>query len=701
MRTRRIGRTRPRIDSTAAMAVAALVAVAGATQPASAQTMPAQVYFELTNRGYEDLAKRISKKLEFRSDPDDEDVRSLLERWTREEGGPDDGWDYVAVTRLWLRAGQAAPAELALMDAEESGQVPPSILLLDQARVAFLSGRVDLGAQAYWKGCEQAGETAYKEYWLDIESLATPEELDEWDRFRRLPITQTDLCTFLRRFWNERALAAAMEVGQRLSVHYARTRYALDNYRRRGGKKGPTFSNRLGRPTNSAYDDRGLIYVRMGEPDRKTRFAGNPSIGQDVVSAECYHPNESWAYDYPSGTRVYHFSTLSGTDDYWLIENLGLVYRCGDPSASLAGTAGAPVTGVLSPVNQNRAVQLGPAAGLVLQDLYRSRQGVDPRYAGIAQQMDDQLGRNVFSSSTSTSVGSEALASQRALAQERDWTLADGTFAVDSVPDRPRVAADTRLMVEELQFLGPKDGTNRVWINAVIEADRLNPAPLPGGQYRYRVDARWIIVDAAGESQVRKGTFEAVTPRQLGKDESLPVRIAADLAPGQYRYSLLLKDARMAPGRDVPAGNYRRVELNVRQLAAGAPALSDVAVAADSGGTWSPGGGIRVRPTPAHLTGPDGIGWIYFEVYNLTPGGQYTTNLRLEPDDGGEGEAFELSFPGDGATDASRMSRRLLRLDLSDTKPGRYVMQVTITDDESGASTLPHYTSVVLNRASP
>jgi hypothetical protein len=174
---------------------------------------------------------------------------------------------------------------MALMEAEASGEVPAHILLLDQARVAFLSGQVDLASEAYWKGCEGAGETAYKEYWLDLEALATPAEMEDWDRFRRLPITQTDLCAHLRRFWNERALASAMEVSQRMSVHYARTRFALDNYRRRGGKKGPTFSNQLGRPTNSAYDDRGLLYVRMGAPDRSTSFAGNPGRTPSVRNA--------------------------------------------------------------------------------------------------------------------------------------------------------------------------------------------------------------------------------------------------------------------------------------------------------------------------------------------------------------------------------------------------------------------------------
>jgi GWxTD domain-containing protein len=684
----------------AALAVAGLFGSVAAVE-VHAQTMPAQVYFDLTNRGYEKLANRISKKLELRADPDDEDVQSLLDRWKREEGGPDSGWDHVAVTRLWLRAGSAARAEMALMEAEASGEVPAPILLLDQARVAFLSGQVDLAAEAYWKGCEGAGETAYKEYWLDIEVLATPEEMDDWDRFRRLPISQTDLCTHLRHFWNERALTSAMEVKQRMSIHFARTRYALDNYRRRGSRKGATFSNRLGRPTNSAYDDRGLLYVRMGEPDRRTSFAGNPNIGQDAVSAECYQPNETWAYDYPGETRVYHFSTNTGADDYWLIENLGLVYRCGDPAASLAGTSGAAISGVLTPVNENRFVALGPAAALVLQDLYRSRQGVDPRYAGIAQQMNTDLGRNVFSDQTGLSTGSDALNAQRALSTERGWTLADGTFAVDSIPDRPPVAADTRLLVEELQFLSPAEGKNRVWINSVIEAEKLTPVALPGGEFRYRVNARWVIVDAGGESQIRNSSFEAVTPRQLGRDESLPVRLAADLLPGQYRYSLLVRDSRLAPGQERLSGNYRRVNMTVRELSAGAPALSDVAVAADSGGVWSPGGGIRLRPSPSHVTGADGVGYIYFEVYNLTPGGQYTTQVRLEPEGGDAEDAFELSFPGDGATDTSRMARRLLRLDLSDTEPGSYVMQVSVTDEATGASTLPHYTSVMVNRTVP
>ena len=103
--------------------LATVLAAAGFVAEATAQTMPAPVYYELVNNGYEKLANRISKKLEFRSNPDDDDVQSLLDRWEREEGGPDSGWDYITVARLWLRAGSAAEAEMALIEAEELGEV--------------------------------------------------------------------------------------------------------------------------------------------------------------------------------------------------------------------------------------------------------------------------------------------------------------------------------------------------------------------------------------------------------------------------------------------------------------------------------------------------------------------------------------------------------------------------------------------------
>ncbi len=670
-----------------------LALLVGAPQ-ASAQTMPGSVFIEMSNAGHAKLAERIEKRLEMREDPDDEDVADLLARWDREAGGPATALEWVTVARLWMRAGMTAEAEHALLTADGIGGAPPAMLLLDRARIAFLSKDFDLAEQAYWQGCEVAEEETGLQYWLDVEVLATPDELAEWDQFRRLPASQTDLCLHLRRFWGKRALASTMSVSDRMGLHYSRTRYAQQNYRRRSGRKGVTFSNEIGRPVRSAFDDRGLLYIRMGEPDRTTSFAGNPqSTARSIVSAECFQPNESWAYDYPDGTRVFHFTTFSGTDDYWLIRNLGLVYRCGAPEASAQGSGGA--VNALTPINQHRFVALGPAGNLVLQDLYRSRQGLDPRYARAAQRMHEPNPGLQLNTQ-----GSKALESQRVLQNERDWTDADAKFAIQGVPEKPDVHPDSRLLVEDLQFRSARRGASRVWINAVIEADKLTARP-DGASFRYQVEARLALVDENGDFSRHDRSFEARVPRRLREDESLPVRIAADVPPGDYQYTLMVRDALADPGSE-RSGNYLRKSIVVRDLSGTLPVTSDLAVAADSGGTWAPlgsaGPNIGLRPGPGHRTGPDGVAYVYFEAYNLTPGGQYEARVTLAAEDG-DGDEFDLTFNGEVPFEGAPRTRRILRLELEDTPPGTYEMSVTVTDGSTNRATLPLSTSIVISRS--
>ncbi|MFQ5530763.1 MAG: hypothetical protein ACE5FP_10520, partial [Gemmatimonadota bacterium] len=420
-------------------------------------------------------------------------------------------------------------------------------------------------------------------------------------------------------------------------------------------------------------------------------FAGNPQgTDRSIVSAECYQPNESWAYDYPDGTRVYHLTTFGGTDDYWLIRNLGLVYRCGAPEASAQGSGGA--VNALTPINQHRFVALGPAANLVLQDLYRSRQGLDPRYAQAAQRMSEPNAGFLLNTQ-----GTKALESQRVLQLERDWTDADAKFAIQGVPEKPDVHPDSRLLVEDLQFRSMRRGASRVWINAVIEADKLTPRA-EGPAFRYQVEARLALVDETGEYSRHDKSFEARVPRRLRQDESLPVRIAVDVPPGDYQYTLLIRDALAEPGSR-RSGNFFRKEIVVRDLSGSLPVASDVAVAADSGGNWAPLGPARpnigLRPGPAHRTGPDGIAFVYFEAYNLTPGGQYEARVTLVPEGGG-GDEFDLSFGGEVPFEGAPRTSRILRLELEDTPPGTYRMSVTVTDGDTARSTLPLSTSIVV-----
>jgi len=149
-------------------------------------------------------------------------------------------------------------------------------------------------------------------------------------------------------------------VDERILTHYQRTRFALEHYRRRGRVR-PRFSVRLGRPENSIYDDRGLLYVRMGDPDE---VAGH-------LGGDCIEPNISWGYDRPGGFRVYHLSPLGGLDDWYLLENLALVYRCGSWERN-------PMVAI-SPL-------LVDIPGPLFHDLYLSRMNFDAAYALMANQ---------------------------------------------------------------------------------------------------------------------------------------------------------------------------------------------------------------------------------------------------------------------------------------------------------------------------
>ncbi|MDX1579697.1 MAG: hypothetical protein R3266_14520, partial [Gemmatimonadota bacterium] len=243
-----------------------------ASLPASlaGQSLPVQVRVSLERAGHEDLAEDLAERMGPRSSVDQGDVEDLLEDWDEATGGPASGVAWLTVARLWLRAGDEGAAREAL-DRAEAGGVPDGTIELDRARIGFLAGQTESAAEHYWRACSSANEASALEAWRDVEMLATPGEVDRWDRLRRLPASQRDDCGFFRAFWNERAARSAVPVDERIEAHYARLRVAMDHYTRRGKAQDVAASGklnaRLGRSGAPRFDDRGLLYLRLGPPD--------------------------------------------------------------------------------------------------------------------------------------------------------------------------------------------------------------------------------------------------------------------------------------------------------------------------------------------------------------------------------------------------------------------------------------------------
>ncbi len=198
------------------------------------------------------------------------------------------------------------------------------------------------------------------------------------------------------------------------------------------------------------FDDRGLLHVRLGPPDRTAAYLSGP----------CYEPNVTWAYFDPDGIRLYHLSPLGGTDDWWLIENLAMVFRCPVD----------PATGQVI-MTRNPMVALSPILPMIppwfLAELYESRAVLDPEYARMASRFD-------------------RLRTVEQLQVERNMTVEDAELLIEQVPERPELDFDLRFDQEWIQFRSPRPARTRVWANAELQGEDVRRATADGRERRRR-----------------------------------------------------------------------------------------------------------------------------------------------------------------------------------------------------------------------
>jgi GWxTD domain-containing protein len=191
-----------------------------------------------------------------------------------------------------------------------------------QARLARLElARTLLGSDAH--GGTGAGESAYFDaaavddsavvagYRADLLPIATDTDLARFDAAHGAARAR-----FLRRFWTDRDRVELRRDGERLREHYRRLLYARRHFaltvarRFYGGRD-------AWRSGSDELDDRGLIYVRHGEPATRLR----PFVFGLM-------PNETWRYGRADGDLLLHFSAgydeSGGGDlyDYRLVESV-------------------------------------------------------------------------------------------------------------------------------------------------------------------------------------------------------------------------------------------------------------------------------------------------------------------------------------------------------------------------------------------
>lgn len=245
---------------------------------------------------------------------------------------------------------------------------------------------------------------------------------------------------------------------------------------------------------------------------------------------------------------------------------------------------------------------------------------------------------------------------------------------------------------QHLAFRAPGSDSVQLWAAASVHAGRVRGV-FDGG-WRYRLGLRFDVFqrDSLIASQLRR--VETVVNREVPHEVSdgFPLQASVRVPPGDYTYRIEVVDYNWSEGRST---NVKTGDLTVPEFDITRPLVSSIAIAADSGGTWNPAPGVALKLNAARIVRKRSRPYVYFEVYGLTPGGEYRGEVKLRSTwvSRGKGERFagayqpfQMQYRGTAPSDPESPVRTTLRLDMRRTEPGPFEITVRIVDLSTGLS---------------
>ncbi len=490
-------------------------------------------------------------------------IQLLRGRIEREAGSPDSA--LVAFDR-YLAAGG------------DSG-----IGMLERARTLFALGDEANGRDAYYTGAAHlTSDSARALYRSDISWVADSTELARFDSLPDSAVTP-----WLHRFWARRDAADLRRPGARLAEHYRRYFYVLHHYRLTSPHRHYGAVEQF-RSSQHLVDDRGVVYMREGEPDARERYN---AIGID--------PNVTWLYRRPGGNLLLTFVAIGGVQDYKLVGSLADVFGMRGALALQAGDTAA----------FRRALRLPPdeSPSRIASDLFSSRASLDPLYRRL---------------STATGVGlGNALAAERDVGQ-RSAAIATTT---DGYP---------------LEFPGGLDPIVRAYVVSgsggatllvvfAVPGTRLTPQAVDGRTV-YPLEVRAAATPATGLPTTLDTLRLFATPSPLTGDQDLTGYVELPVSPGPQQAGVVLID------RTSGAGSVVRLDsVNVPPFGADSLTVSDV-VLGDPHSTlrWRAGADTIPLSALGRYASADSL-MLYYEIHGLPVGRAYRTKIAIKKQGGG------------------------------------------------------------------
>jgi GWxTD domain-containing protein len=497
--------------------------------------------------------------------------------------------------------------------------------LLEVSRTLFLLGRFD-GLTPYFEGAAIDDSVTVASYRADLATIASDSVLQEFDQ-QRGP-RRTD---YLRRFWDQRDRVELRSEGERLLEHYRRLFYARKNFQLTSNNRHYDIVERY-RSGSRDFDDRGVIYIRHGEPSQRASYTA-PGV----------EPNESWRYSRPDGDLIFHFIAREDVQDFKLVESLFDVLGFSD-AVKLQGQTN------------------GAADNAVAEQLMLSREQLSPIYRRLQ--------------------GAGHISTGRYQTQERQVGQASIALGTSSDSYELRFPKDLKAHWEVLA-VGQDSTGHQVQIAYAIAGSSLEPVSVTRG-YLYSVRLRFAAMDERGQVVASLDTTRHfVAPAPVPRNEHLVGRVAATVPAGTIQYRLAIQQGEDA-GITIPRDSVRVGPVNAAALS-----LSDLVLGTRTANLdWrrTPDDTVLFNPLRTYRRSDEME--LYYEIEGLKPT-PYTVELTVRKKGsgggllkkifGGGGAALRLKFDEQATTSTVSTHRRL---NLDRLKPGNYVLELVVADAE-------------------
>ena len=506
------------------------------------------------------------------------------------------------------------------LSSEDPANLSPMEKLL-LARALFVLEEDSLAYDCYFRCLDSLDNVTAAELYRDITDIVFEEDRKNYEKAGTLQEKQL----FFRRFWKAREPLPVKNYNERLVEHYRRLDYAKQNFH---------INMRNG------YDDRGRIYIRHGEPDQKALL---PSYQNE---------NESWLYRKKPKDFIFHF--LRRYTNYEIVPNLppALYETRGelDPFYSLADMkykSGMLSDADLVQIQMDETDLLMPAFTLgETTETYQPYRGIEP--------LDYYFYTADFMSINSNS----------------------SLYVYYGFP------------VSELELKPESTGT-RIDYECTFAV----------------FDQEWNEVNRAFDKRSYRLRPD---PEKVGKGSLLIDNQIMNIPDGEYHYAVSVKDLNSnhlgVYKGDLEVTLYEHGKFNMSQivLASGITRLES-----SSKPDKFARGGLKVMALPSVTFRQDQAVYIYCEIYYLSKDSdgrkRYNIDFSIQADKldrnlvskiftsfgklvrkKEEKERITLSYDKEQEDPEQFVQPEYITIDISDSPPGRYSLEISVTDSASG-----------------